>query len=156
MVRWSRASRRNGFVAARRKSEHRGLFDQLAALGSYERFALVGIAGPDRSGGRNTVYVHAKIMLIDDAWATIGSCNLHNASLFANTEMNVSFWEPQIVRALRCELLTEHLDRATCGLDDRAALHLYRRWPQPIDASATWATAPGRGLPPNGPGTYGE
>jgi cardiolipin synthase len=112
---------------ARGQSEHKGLFDQLAALGFHERFALVGIAGPDGSGGRNAVYVHAKIMLIDDAWATIGSCNLHSGSLFGHTEMNASFWDPKVVRALRCELLAEHLDRPTGDLDDRAALTLYRQ-----------------------------
>jgi phosphatidylserine/phosphatidylglycerophosphate/cardiolipin synthase-like enzyme len=103
------------------------LFEQLAALGRHERFGLVGIAAPGRNGGRNGVYVHAKIMLIDDAWATIGSCNLHNASVLGNTEMNASFWDPQVVRALRCALMAEHLDRQTGDLDDRAALRLYRQ-----------------------------
>jgi len=115
------------FRTARRKPEHKGLFDQLAGLGSHERFGLVGIAGPDRNGDRNSIHVHAKIMLIDDAWATIGSCNLHDGSLFGHTEMNASFWDPKVVRALRCELLAEHLDRSTGDLDDRAALRLYRQ-----------------------------
>ena len=65
-------------------------------------------------------------MLVDDAWATIGSCNLHTYSLFGNTEMNASIWDPQMVRALRCELLKEHLDRDTADIDDRAALRLYQ------------------------------
>jgi len=66
-------------------------------------------------------------MLVDDAWATIGSCNLHAPSLFSNTEMNATFWDPNVVRALRCELLAEHLGRATADLDDGAALRLFRR-----------------------------
>jgi cardiolipin synthase A/B len=65
-------------------------------------------------------------MLVDDAWATIGSCNLHTHSLFGNTEMNASIWDPEIVRALRCELLAEHLDQDTAGIDDRAALRRFR------------------------------
>jgi cardiolipin synthase len=112
---------------ARRKPERKDLFDRLTALGTHERFALVGIAGPDGNGGRDIVHVHAKIMLIDDAWATIGSCNLHEGSLFGHTEMNVSFWDQKAVRALRCELLAEQLDRHTGDLDDRGALRLYRR-----------------------------
>jgi cardiolipin synthase len=111
------------FREARQKPEHEELFVQLAALGRHERF---GLAGLDRNGGRTSVYVHAKIMLVDDAWATIGSCNLHSASLLGNTEMNASFWDPQVVRALRCALLAEHLDRSTGDLDARAALRLYR------------------------------
>jgi cardiolipin synthase len=113
--------------AARQKPERRLFFDQMAALGRHERFALVGIAGRGRDGGRNDVYVHAKIMLIDDAWATIGSCNLHAASLFGHTEMNASFWDPNVVRTLRCELLAEHLGQDTAHLDDCTALGFYRR-----------------------------
>jgi phosphatidylserine/phosphatidylglycerophosphate/cardiolipin synthase-like enzyme len=66
-------------------------------------------------------------MLIDDAWATIGSCNLHSFSLYGNTEMNASFWDLMVVRALRRELLAEHLDKDTSHLDDRAALALYQQ-----------------------------
>ena len=40
--------------------------------------------------------------------------------------MNAAFWDPKVVRALRCQLLSEHLDRDTVHLDDRAALRLYR------------------------------
>ncbi|MCC7271114.1 MAG: phosphatidylserine/phosphatidylglycerophosphate/cardiolipin synthase family protein [Alphaproteobacteria bacterium] len=113
--------------AARRAPERRPLFDALAALGRHERFALVGIAGRDGRGGRADVYVHAKAMLVDDAWATIGSCNLHAASLLGNTEMNASFRDPAVVRALRCALLAEHLGSDTADLDDGRALALYRR-----------------------------
>jgi phosphatidylserine/phosphatidylglycerophosphate/cardiolipin synthase-like enzyme len=65
-------------------------------------------------------------MLIDDIWATIGSCNLHGYSLFGNGEMNVAFHAPDIVHALRCELLKEHIGRDTSNLDDRTALRLFR------------------------------
>ena len=65
-------------------------------------------------------------MLVDDAWATIGSCNLHQNSLTGHSEMNASIWDPAVVRALRCELLAEHLGRDTAGIDDRTALRLYR------------------------------
>ena len=66
-------------------------------------------------------------MLIDDAWATIGSCNLHGSSLSSNVELNVSFWDPEVVRALRCQLLSEHIGQETAHLDDRAALRLYQQ-----------------------------
>jgi phosphatidylserine/phosphatidylglycerophosphate/cardiolipin synthase-like enzyme len=111
---------------ARRNPEHKALFEQLAALGQYDNFSLVGTTGRNTHGGRSTVYVHSKIMLIDDAWATIGSCNLHSNSLFGHTEMNAAFWDPHVVRRLRCELLAEHLEQDTSHLDDRASLVLYR------------------------------
>jgi phosphatidylserine/phosphatidylglycerophosphate/cardiolipin synthase-like enzyme len=111
---------------ASRRPERRAFLDQLAALGRHEHFALAGIAGRG-SSGRHDVYVHAKVMLIDDAWATIGSCNLHAASVLGNSEMNVTFWDPPAVRAFRCQLLAEHLGRDTAGLDDRSALVAYRQ-----------------------------
>jgi cardiolipin synthase A/B len=112
---------------ARAKPERRAFFDHLAALDRHPRFALVGIAALDEAQRRSNVYVHGKIMLVDDAWATIGSCNLHANSLFAQTELNASFWDAATVRALRCELFAEHLDRDTAAMDSRTALELYRR-----------------------------
>jgi cardiolipin synthase len=112
--------------ASRPNPEYRELFDRVAALGRYERFALAGIAARDAEGQRRDIYVHGKIMLVDDAWATIGSCNLHAGSMYGHTEMNASFWDPAVVRALRCSLLEEHLGLDTAHLDARSALRLYR------------------------------
>ena len=111
---------------ARRDPSRRALFDCVARLGLYERFSLVGIAAQSAGGERQDVYVHGKIMLIDDQWTTIGSCNLHSNSLSGHTEMNASIWDPAVVRPFRCELLREHLDQDTTNLDTRAALQLYR------------------------------
>lgn len=112
--------------AARRNPERRSLFEGLSALGQYENFALAGIAGPGRRD-RSIIYVHSKIMLVDDEWATIGSCNLHAHSLSGHTEMNASIWDHRVVNALRCKLLSEHLGQDTAAMDDRAALQLYRK-----------------------------
>ena len=111
---------------ARRNPEHKLLFDGVAALGRCENFALVGIAAKNAQGGRSDIYVHAKVMLVDDIWATIGSCNLHAGSLYGHTEMNASFWDPAVVSRMRCALLEEHLGLATSDLDSRSALRLYR------------------------------
>jgi len=106
--------------------ERRAFLNARAALGRFESFLLAGIAGLGPDGCRQSVYVHAKLMLVDDEWATVGSCNLHRFSLFGNGEMNAAFSEPNTVRAFRCELLREHLDEDTSGMDDRDALHLFR------------------------------
>jgi len=102
------------------------LFDRVGSLGQYERFSLVGIAAMNGEGARRDIYVHGKIMLVDDEWATIGSCNLHSNSLSGHTEMNASIWDATVVRPLRCELLSEHLGQDTGHLDAREALQLYR------------------------------
>ena len=114
-------------TAARRRPENKEFFDKLAALGQHENFCLAGIAGNDAEGLRKSIYVHAKLMLVDDAWATIGSCNLHRNSLFGHTELNASIWSSEHVRSLRRSLLAEHLGHDTGHMDDREALILYRR-----------------------------
>lgn len=97
-----------------------------AELKRHHTFTLAGIAGVDAEGRRKPIHVHSKLMLVDDEWATVGSCNLHRFSLFGNSEMNISFSEPNTVRAFRDQLLREHLDRDTSCMDDREALHLFR------------------------------
>jgi phosphatidylserine/phosphatidylglycerophosphate/cardiolipin synthase-like enzyme len=84
--------------AARRDPARRALFDGLAALGRYPGFRLAGLP----------VYVHAKLMIVDDAWATIGSCNLHAHSLGGSAEMNASIWDPVVARDFRADLLRRH------------------------------------------------
>lgn len=112
---------------ARQDPARKDLFDQVAALGRHANFTLAGIAAPNARSERSNIYVHSKIMLVDDAWATIGSCNLHSNSLSGHTEMNAAFWDAGVVRELRCQLLSEHLGLETAHLDDRAALRQYRR-----------------------------
>jgi phosphatidylserine/phosphatidylglycerophosphate/cardiolipin synthase-like enzyme len=111
---------------ARLDPKQQARFEALDALGRHPNFTLAGIAGRD-GPRRQATYVHAKLMLVDDAWATIGSCNLHAYSLSGHSEMNAAIWDAEVVRALRRTLLAEHLDMETDALDDRAALRLYQR-----------------------------
>ncbi|MBP6668831.1 MAG: phosphatidylserine/phosphatidylglycerophosphate/cardiolipin synthase family protein [Gemmatimonadales bacterium] len=96
------------------------------ALAATPQFTLAGLAGRAPDGARQPVHVHAKLMLVDDAWATVGSCNLHRYSLSGNSELNVAFADAATVRGLRRDLLAEHLGHDTSGLDGRAALSLFR------------------------------
>ena len=112
---------------ARLDPAQQGRFDSLGALGRYSNFLLVGIVGAE---DRRPAYVHAKLMVIDDTWATIGSCNLHALSLSGHSEMNASIWDESVARAFRCALFAKHLGVDTASLDDVAALHLYRQFAQ--------------------------
>jgi cardiolipin synthase A/B len=100
---------------------------ELAALQSFENFTLAGIAGRGADGRRKPVWVHAKLMVVDGEWATVGSCNLHRYSLFGNGEMNAAIWDRDTARRLLSELLQEHLGQDTSAMDDRAALRCFRR-----------------------------
>lgn len=113
-------------VAARSEPKHAAFFRQLGDLGRHRNFTLAGLAARRGPGQYDDVYVHAKVMLVDDAWATIGSANVATRSFHGDTELNASFWDAGTVRALRVELLREHLALDTTGLDDREALARYR------------------------------
>ncbi|MBW2292768.1 MAG: phosphatidylserine/phosphatidylglycerophosphate/cardiolipin synthase family protein [Deltaproteobacteria bacterium] len=112
-------------VAAREIPRAAPLFEALAALGQSEDFSFVGLATNRAAGVYEDIYVHAKFAAIDDCWATIGSTNTMFRSFKGDTELNVSFWDREIVRKLRCDLLLEHLGEDTSPLDDRQAFARY-------------------------------
>ncbi|HEY5183695.1 MAG TPA: phospholipase D family protein [Actinomycetes bacterium] len=89
------------------------------------RFAMYDL----ENAGGDPVYVHAKVVVIDDVWAMIGSDNLNRRSWTHDSELSIAVLdedrderEPQdpaglgdharsFARALRLSLLNEHLDR---------------------------------------------
>lgn len=44
--------------------------------------------------------LHAKTVVVDDSWATIGSTNLDNRSFALNDELNVAVYDPRFARRL--------------------------------------------------------
>jgi cardiolipin synthase A/B len=46
--------------------------------------------------------------------------------MYGNSELNVAFADAVAVRALRCELLAEHLGQDTSTLDGRSAFEVFR------------------------------
>jgi phosphatidylserine/phosphatidylglycerophosphate/cardiolipin synthase-like enzyme len=114
------------FVEARRDPRAAFFFDKLAALGRRESFTLSAISRGHGEGRYDEIYVHSKIAIVDDAWATIGSTNVAERSFHNDTELNATFWHADTARALRAELLREHLDVDTSGLSDREALRRFR------------------------------
>ncbi|HLG48995.1 MAG TPA: phosphatidylserine/phosphatidylglycerophosphate/cardiolipin synthase family protein [Reyranella sp.] len=92
-----------GVYAARQDPSRRALFEGLEALARHPNFRLAGIPA----------YVHAKLMIVDEAWLTIGSCNLHRYSMGGHSEMNASIWDATIARDLREALRRKHTDMFT-------------------------------------------
>eukprot|EP00037_Helgoeca_nana_P026500 m.299343 g.299343 ORF g.299343 m.299343 type:complete len:533 (+) comp27234_c1_seq2:1565-3163(+) len=71
----------------------------------HPNFALAGLV----SGG-HPIYVHSKLMIVDDAYLVVGSANLVDLSLRADhTELAVAAWGSS-ARQLRDELYCEHAD----------------------------------------------
>jgi phosphatidylserine/phosphatidylglycerophosphate/cardiolipin synthase-like enzyme len=122
------------------------------------------------------VYVHAKIVVVDDVWAMIGSDNLNRRSWSHDSELSIGVLDSDLddreprdpaglgdgarafARDLRLRLWCEHLDRDTNDvadlLDPREAFAAFRRQ---ADQLAAWhaggragARPPGRVLPHQG------
>ena len=66
---------------------------------------------------RDTIYVHSKIGIVDDAWFTIGSANLNEHSLFNDSEVNVVTLDEGLARDTRLRLWAEHLERPVEEID---------------------------------------
>ncbi len=79
------------------------------------RFAVYFPDKPDL--GEHSINLHAKLMIMDDRFARVGSSNLNNRSMGLDTECDVAIeaaeHEPDVqqsIRAFRNRLLAEHLD----------------------------------------------
>ncbi|MDC0723115.1 phospholipase D-like domain-containing protein [Nannocystis bainbridge] len=105
-----------------RTHEHRygPTFAQLNALAQRPGFTLAALARSDADGHRE-IYTHAKLCIVDGAWATLGSANLVDLSLDRDhTELNAAWWGRAHCLPLLLQLVAEHTDLA--ATDDLEAL----------------------------------
>ncbi len=93
-------------------------------LGRLEAVRMLKDAAPDRvavygveNHAGTPVYVHAKVCVMDDQWATIGSDNFNRRSWTHDSELSVVVVDSSgadhsaYARRLRLTLAAEHLDR---------------------------------------------
>ncbi|WAS99349.1 phospholipase D-like domain-containing protein [Nannocystis punicea] len=95
-----------------RADEHRygPTFNRLAALADHPGFTLAALARSDADGHRE-IYTHAKLCIVDGAWATLGSANLVDLSLERDhTELNAAWWGRAHCLPLLLQLVAEHTD----------------------------------------------
>ena len=108
------------------RARYAGVIAQRARLSRHEGFTLCGMAGRGTDGTRKPIYVHSKLILIDDEWVSVGSCNVHCYSMTGNGELNAAYRDPVSVRALRVELFHEHLGFDTSEQGDTDALKQFQ------------------------------
>jgi phosphatidylserine/phosphatidylglycerophosphate/cardiolipin synthase-like enzyme len=88
----------------------------------YEHLSRLHEAAPDRvgvyglvsaAGGPGVrpaaIYVHSKVMIVDDEVAVVGSANMDNISLFRASELLLVCDHAAFARDLRTRLCREHL-----------------------------------------------
>lgn len=80
-----------------------------SAAGRIQVFCLATSAPREGQITYRPVYVHAKVAIIDDIWATIGSANLNNRGMRDDAELNVAVLHSDFAHNLRILLWAEHL-----------------------------------------------
>jgi phosphatidylserine/phosphatidylglycerophosphate/cardiolipin synthase-like enzyme len=135
-----------------------------AAAGG-ERFAVFDLENHQGT----PVYVHAKVVVVDDVWAMVGSDNLNRRSWSHDSELSIAVLDSQrdareprdpaglgdgartFARDLRLRLWREHLDR---GADDVADLldprEAFAAFLRQANELAAWHEAGGSGSRPPG------
>ncbi len=85
---------------------------QLRVLGEADREGrlVTSTLYARRESRSRSVYVHAKLAIVDDSWMTVGSANLNDRSLFDDTEANIIVQDHALVRGTRLRLWAEHLE----------------------------------------------
>jgi len=68
------------------------------------------------------IYVHAKVGIVDDRWATLGSANLNSRGMSHDAELNLAVLDADFARGLRMALWAEHAG---------ALYHAHTGWPAP-------------------------
>jgi cardiolipin synthase len=96
------------------------VFAMLEALGRHPNFLMAALGSFSDDGAGRDIYVHAKVAVVDDEWATIGSANAMFRSFREDTEMNATVWDAAVAKDLRHQLMAEHLGEpgANGKLDD--------------------------------------
>lgn len=145
-------------------------------VGRREAVVAMLAAGPGRVGvyclenpASTPVYVHAKVCVVDDVWAAIGSDNVNRRSWTHDSELTCAVLDPErdprapadpgglgdgarrYARDMRLELAREHLDRADGDdadlVDGHAMADAYARCAAALDA---WHAAGRAGPRPPG------
>jgi cardiolipin synthase len=114
------------FARGRREHPDAELYRLLDRLDDFDNFTFAGLSVSRGSNVYEDIYVHAKIMLVDDQWTTIGSCNIADRSFFGDSELNATFWDEAVTRKLRCDLMAEHLGEDLKAVDDVEGLRRFR------------------------------
>ena len=92
----------------------------VAAREGGHALGIYNVQSPDDAGAKPIfVYIHAKLMIVDDRFFTMGSANLANRSMTVDSEINAVWVAPRgdlelhaAIRRVRTRLLLEHLGEA--------------------------------------------
>jgi phosphatidylserine/phosphatidylglycerophosphate/cardiolipin synthase-like enzyme len=145
----------------------------LNRVGQHEAIAMVQRAGGDRvaiydleNEDNVPIYVHAKVCIIDDVWATVGSDNLNRRSWTHDSELSCAVLDSALderaprtlgadqarvfARELRLTLWREHLGGVAEDEELLDAKEGFKAWRRCADSIDRWHAAGKQGARPLG------
>ncbi|WP_245847124.1 phospholipase D-like domain-containing protein [Paracoccus seriniphilus] len=105
----------------------------IEALRRHDTYGRLRVLHALTAAGKE-IYIHAKVMIVDDSYLRIGSSNFNNRSLRLDTECDVVLGADvpgnegvrRGITAIRNDLLAEHLDcsveEVSCSLEERGSV----------------------------------
>ncbi|RFD30957.1 phospholipase, partial [Pseudomonas sp. GL93] len=88
---------------------------------------LCSLVAPDSPAGKEwmPVYIHSKLMIVNDVFTTHGSANINTRSMMVDSELNIAHEWAEVTRALRRRLWEMHTDKRGAQDDPAAA---FKAW----------------------------
>ncbi|REG61378.1 phospholipase D1/2 [Paraburkholderia sp. BL6669N2] len=84
---------------------------------SIARLRTSGLDAARRMAYRE-IYIHSKLMLIDDVFVTVGSANINQRSMAVDSEINIAASGQEMVGKLRQKIFELHSDKSIHGTGD--------------------------------------
>ena len=100
-------------------------------LGLEVSVARLRTSGPDKQGNMayREIYIHSKLMIVDDAFITVGSANINQRSMSVDSEINVAATGTVYAADLRRQVFELHTEGATTGSGDPRDLPaVFKQW----------------------------
>ncbi len=133
-------SQRDAVIAAQRASELKEKWEKVKTEDP-EKLNIPGLkvhictlVPPDTPKGQpwDEVYIHSKLMIVDDVFVTHGSANLNVRSMEGDSELNIMHECAQVTQALREKLWRMHAGERGVGTKDKNgrlnAVEVFESW----------------------------
>jgi phospholipase D1/2 len=122
----------DGPISTQRKVLDRPSAQQLAATtGMKVSVARLRASGPhgDHGMAYREIYIHSKLMIIDDVFLTVGSANLNQRSMSSDSEINIGVTGLEYAGSLRQKVFSLHSGGDIPGTGDPAKLpQIFNNW----------------------------
>jgi len=101
---------------------------------------VCSLVAPDSPAGQPwmPVYIHSKLMIIDDVFTTLGSANINTRSMQVDTELNIAHEWPGVTRDMRQRLWRLHTKGE--GAQDKPA-EAFAKWGQILEDNKSFQDA---------------